>query len=47
MRTLGSHMTYANVISTLCLVLILGGGAAYAANTVFSTDIVDGEVKKC
>lgn len=45
MRTIRAHMTYANVISTLCLVLILGGGAAYAANTVFSTDIVDGEVK--
>jgi hypothetical protein len=39
------HLTYANVISTLCLVLAIGGGAAYAANTVFSTDIVDGEVK--
>ena len=25
-------------------VLILGGGAAYAADTVFSADIVDGEV---
>ena len=45
MRRIRSQLTYANVISTLCLVLILGGGAAYAANTVFSTDIVDGEVK--
>ena len=25
--------------------LVVGGGAAYAANTVFSTDIVNGEVK--
>ena len=25
--------------------MILGGGVAYAANTVFSTDIVNGEVK--
>jgi len=39
------HLTYANVVATLCLVLVLGGGAAYAANTVFSTDIVNGEVK--
>ena len=39
------HLTYANVVATLCLVLILSGGAAYAANTVFSTDIVNGEVK--
>jgi hypothetical protein len=45
MRARAKHLTYANVISTLCLFLILGGGAAYAADTVFSTDIVDGEVK--
>jgi hypothetical protein len=40
-----ARLTYANVVSTLCLVLIVGGGVAYAANTVFSADIVDGEVK--
>ena len=45
MHLVRSHLTYANVISTLCLVLIVGGGVAYAANTVFSADIVDGEVK--
>lgn len=45
MRELRSRLTYANVISTLCLVLILGGGAAYAANTVSSTDIINGEVR--
>jgi hypothetical protein len=39
------HLTYANVVATMCLVLILGGGAAYAANTVFSSDIVNGEVR--
>jgi hypothetical protein len=39
------HITYANVMATLAVVLVIGGGAAYAANTVFSTDIVDGEVK--
>ena len=33
------------MISTLCLVLVLTGGVAYAANTVFSSDIVNGEVK--
>jgi hypothetical protein len=42
---LRSHLTYANVVSTISLVLVVGGGVAYAANTVFSTDIVDGEVK--
>jgi hypothetical protein len=39
-------MTYANVASTVALVLALSGGAAYAANTIYSTDIVDGEVKR-
>src|SRR5215204_6215726 len=44
-QRLRSHLNYANVISTLALFLVLSGGAAYAANTVFSSDIVDGEVK--
>jgi hypothetical protein len=39
-----SHLTYANVISTLALFLVLSGGVAYAANTVFSSDIVDNQV---
>ena len=42
---LRTRLTYANVVSTICLCLVVGGGTAYAANTVFSTDIVDGEVK--
>ena len=45
MEGLRRHLTYANVMSTLAVFLVIGGGAAYAANTVFSTDIVDGEVK--
>ncbi len=44
-RKLFGRFTYANVMSTLAVVLALGTGTAYAANTVFSTDIVDGEVK--
>jgi hypothetical protein len=47
-QQLRSHLTYANVISTLCLFLLLGGGSAVAltgSNTVFSDDIVNGEVK--
>lgn len=44
-RRVRSHLTYANVVATLCLALVLGGGVAYAANTVFSSDIVNGEVK--
>ncbi len=31
MKRLHGKLTYANVISTLCLFLLLGGGAAYAA----------------
>jgi hypothetical protein len=46
MRRLRSHLTYANVMATLAVVLVIGGGAAYAANTIYSTDIVDGEVRK-
>ena len=37
-----SHLTYANVISTVCLFLLLGGGTAVAlngANTVQSDDL--------
>jgi hypothetical protein len=44
---LRSHLTYANVISTLCLFLLLGGGTAVAlngSNTVFSDDLVDNQV---
>ena len=39
------RLTFANVCSFLALLLALGTGGAYAADTVFSTDIVDGEVK--
>ena len=49
MRRVRSHLTYANVISTLCLFVLLGGGA-YAAfhlpkNSVRSKNIVNGQVK--
>jgi hypothetical protein len=48
LRHIREHLTYANVISTLCLFLLLGGGTAVAlngSNTVFSDDIVDNQVK--
>jgi hypothetical protein len=38
------HLTYANVISTLCLFLLLGGGTAVAlngSNTVFTDDVAN------
>jgi hypothetical protein len=41
---LRSRLSYANVVSTLTLFLVLGSGVAYAANTVFSSDIVDNQV---
>jgi hypothetical protein len=48
-QRLRSHLTYANVIATLALFLVLSGGTAVAlngSNTVFSDDIVNGEVKE-
>jgi hypothetical protein len=44
-KKLLSSLTFANVISMIALFVALGGVGAYAANTVFSEDIVDGEVK--
>ena len=35
------RLTYANVVSTLCLCLLLGGGTALAANTIGSSDVID------
>ena len=49
MNRIRHHLSYSNVISSLCLFLLLGGGTAYAlngSNTVFSDDIVNGEVKE-
>jgi hypothetical protein len=43
---LRSRMTFSNVVSLLALFVALGGTGAYAANTIFSEDIVDGEVHR-
>jgi hypothetical protein len=43
-----AHLTYANVMATIAVFLVLTGGTAVAlngSNTVFSDDIVNGEVK--
>jgi hypothetical protein len=45
MRGTLSHLTYANVVATLALLIAVGGGAAYAANTISSSDIINGEVR--
>ena len=38
-------LTFSNVCSFLALIIALGAGTAYAANTVRSSDIVDGQVR--
>ncbi len=45
LRKLSRRLTYANVMSTFAAVGVLAGGTAYAANTIASTDIIDGQVK--
>ncbi|MDQ2629666.1 MAG: hypothetical protein M3Y75_01640 [Actinomycetota bacterium] len=40
MKRLRAHLTYANVVSTLCLFLVLGGGAAVAVSTVLPKNSV-------
>ena len=40
------RLTYANVMSTVALLVAMDGGTAYASHLVVnSSDIVDGEVK--
>jgi hypothetical protein len=48
MRRIRRHLTFANVASAVALFVAIGGGSAYAltgSNTVFSDDIVNGQVK--
>lgn len=40
------RLSYADVASTLALVVALGGTSAYAADRIRSGDIVDGQVKR-
>jgi hypothetical protein len=42
---LSRRLSYANVMSTIAVVVAVGTGSAYAANTIGSSDIIDGEVK--
>ena len=39
------HLTFANVTSLLALTVAVGTGGAYAANTIGSSDIIDGSVR--
>jgi hypothetical protein len=43
MTRIRSYLTYANVVSTLCLFIVLGGGA-YAAATITGRDVKDGSL---
>jgi hypothetical protein len=45
MKRLCRGLTFANVCSFLALAVAISTSGAYAANTVFSTDIVNGQVK--
>ncbi len=45
MRKLRSRLTYANVMSTLAVGLVVAGGTAYAANTIGSSDIIDESIQ--
>ncbi len=39
------HLTYANVISTICLFLVLGGGAAFAATKLAKSSVGTEQLK--
>src|SRR5438067_292925 len=44
-RQLRRRLTFANVCSLLALVVALGTGSAYAANTIGSSDIIDESIQ--
>lgn len=45
LRRIRTKLTFANVVSMIALWVALSSSVAYAANTIFSEDIVNGEVK--
>ncbi|HEX4307987.1 MAG TPA: hypothetical protein VHZ54_18270 [Solirubrobacterales bacterium] len=46
LKKIGSKVTYANVVSTLCLFLVLGGGAAYAASHLPKNSVGAKQIRK-
>ncbi len=46
MRSIFANGRYANITATVALVVAISGGTAYAANTIRSSDIVNGQVKR-
>ena len=45
MRTIRSKLTYANLISTLCLFLLLGGATAFAAGKLAKNSVGTKQIK--
>ena len=45
MKTLGSKLTYANVMSTIAIFLLLGGGAAFAASKLAKNSVSTKQIK--
>jgi hypothetical protein len=46
MHRVRDNLTYSNVLSTLCLALLLGGGTAYAATTLGRESVGTRQLKK-
>jgi hypothetical protein len=46
MKRLRGQLTYSNVISTLCLILLIGGGTAYAATRLPRNSVGSAQLKK-
>jgi hypothetical protein len=44
LRKLREKLTYANVVSTIAVLAALGGGSAYAASLITTSDIADNAV---
>jgi hypothetical protein len=46
MKRLSHRLTYANVVSTICLFLLLGGGAAFAASQLPKNSVGPKQIKR-
>jgi hypothetical protein len=46
MKRLSGKLTYSNVISTVCLFLLVGGGTAFAANQLAKNSVGSKQIKK-
>lgn len=45
MQKIRAHLSYANVVATMAFVGVLGGGTAYAVETIGSGDIVNNSIR--